>query len=282
MPFFKKSKKADLGSTASEVTLVDPSACQAATKGMSQAIKSKPKHPKQKPLTSEMDKWNTIEARLEPPVHASGLIYGSSSRAERDAFFRFYNLTVKRQDGRAISEHLPPGCAPPDARRRMPHHDSSVVRQGQDLLLRFVEDRQIPKAEFPAQQETVSILAQDIIHDINATSKVDQKCTLTATFGAVPFASRLVQPPIVGSDRCKLQKATMLVTGGVWPSDIGYLDTTVLESKLENGGLVPYASLVRDIRIAVGWCDCGSDNMLFKDVGDVIRRWPVHMVTMSW
>ncbi|KAK8144862.1 hypothetical protein G3M48_005225 [Beauveria asiatica] len=64
MPFFKKSKKADLGSTASEVTLVDPSACQAATKGMSQAIKPKPKHPKQKPLTSEMDKWNTIEARL--------------------------------------------------------------------------------------------------------------------------------------------------------------------------------------------------------------------------
>ncbi|KAM3440537.1 hypothetical protein NHJ13734_003235 [Beauveria thailandica] len=250
MPFFKKSKKADLGSTASEVTLVDPSACQAATKGMSQAIKPKPKHPKQKPLTSEMDKWNTIEARLayiinkEPPVHASGPIYGSSSRAERDAFFRFYNLTVKRQYGRAISEHLPPGCAPPDARQRMPPHDPSVVRQGQDLHLRFVEDRQIPKAEFPAQQETASILAQDIFHDINVPSKVDQKCTLTATFGAVPFASRLVQPPIVGSDRCRLQKATVLVTGGVWPSDIGYLDTTVLESKFEHGALVPYASLV--------------------------------------
>ncbi|KAH8711546.1 hypothetical protein HC256_008363 [Beauveria bassiana] len=64
MPFFKRSKKADLGSTASEVTLVDPAACQAAARGMSQAVKPKTKHPKQKPLTSELDKWNTIEARL--------------------------------------------------------------------------------------------------------------------------------------------------------------------------------------------------------------------------
>ncbi|KAM3502207.1 hypothetical protein MY10362_005007 [Beauveria mimosiformis] len=159
MPFFKKSKKADLGSTASEVTLVDPSA-QAAAKGTSQAIKSKPKHPpKQKPLTSEIDKWNTIEARLA------------------------YIINKRRS-------------RPP-----------------------------IPKAKFPAfpaQQETVSILAQDDIRDINATSKADQNCTLAATFGA----------------------ATVLVTGGVWPSDIGYLDTTVLGSKFERGALVPYWSLV--------------------------------------
>ncbi|KAJ4144568.1 hypothetical protein LMH87_003449 [Akanthomyces muscarius] len=174
-----------------------------------------------------------------------------------------------------------------------------------DLHLRFVEDRQIPKDEFVAQLETVVILAQDIIRDINATSKLDQECTLAATFGAVPFEPQLVQPPIVCSDRGRLQAATVLVTGGAWPSDIGYFDTTVLGSKFERGALVPYGSLVWDDRIAAGGCDCGSDEIrlchehatpnikqdfmreegiktIFKDLGEVMRRTPVHMVTMSW
>ncbi|OAA69739.1 hypothetical protein ISF_03009 [Cordyceps fumosorosea ARSEF 2679] len=174
-----------------------------------------------------------------------------------------------------------------------------------DLHLDFVQDRQISKEEFMAQFETVIILAQDIIRDVNATSKVDQECTLAATFGTVPFAPRLVPPPIVCSDRHRLQTATVLVTGGEWPSDIGYFDTTVLGSKFERGALVPYGSLVWDDRIAAAGCDCGVDDIglchehatpnikqdfmredgikaLFKDLGDVIRRWPVHMVTMSW
>ncbi len=62
MPFFKKSNKANLGSTSSEVTLVDASACQTAAKAASQTTKSK--HPKQTPLSKEQDKWNTMEARL--------------------------------------------------------------------------------------------------------------------------------------------------------------------------------------------------------------------------
>lgn len=174
-----------------------------------------------------------------------------------------------------------------------------------DLHLSFVEDRQISKEEFMAQFETIVILAQDIIRDINATSKVDQECTLAATFGAEPFTPQLVQPPIMCSDRYRLQDANVLVTGGEWPSDIGYFDTTVLGSKFERGHLVPYGSLVWDDRIAANGCDCGTDDIrlcdahatpnikqefmreegiktLFKGLGDVMRRWPVHMVTMRW
>lgn len=62
MPFFKKSKAAKLGSTPSEVTLVDSSASPSTVKGASHTTKSK--HPKQKLLSSEQDKWNTVEARL--------------------------------------------------------------------------------------------------------------------------------------------------------------------------------------------------------------------------
>ncbi|KAM3506063.1 hypothetical protein MY11210_007709 [Beauveria gryllotalpidicola] len=154
MPFFKKSKKANLGSTASEVTLVDPSACQAAAKGTSRAIRSQTKHPKQKPLSSEIDKWNAMEARLA-----------------------------------------------------------------------YIINKAPPTIEAPLTPRAVA--------------------------------------------------------------------------------LVPYGSLVWDDRIAAGGCDCGSDDVrlchehatpkmtqnfmreqsiktLFKDLGDVIRRWPVHMVTMSW
>ncbi|TQV94187.1 hypothetical protein V2A60_002757 [Cordyceps javanica] len=477
MPFFKKSKTANLGSTASEVTLVDPSANQAVAKHTSQTVKPKSAHPKQKPLSSEKDKWNTMEARLDQPAHASGPIYGGSSRAEKEAFFRFYNLTVKqvagktdtmfwkinlpqlsqaqpvlwhaslalsamqlretihdktalahqtRQDhfkfalsqysksiaqlvklsgktdmtgndqeavltacivlscfclmqlenrdalihslyglkltrqwnfakratnpklsesARSTADYLtammkyfemsfmeqatePP--TPEEEAAGLPARVLTISRlpigrhrvtpdagecpltirlwcvKGQvDLHLRFVEDRQMPKDEFMAQFETVIITAQDIIRDINATSKVDQECTLAATFGATPFVPQLVQPPIACSDRHRLQTATVLVTGGEWPSDIGYFDTTVLGSKFERGALVPYGSLVWDDRIAAGGCDCGSDGVrlcrehatpnikqdfmreegiktLFKDLGDVIRRWPVHMVTMNW
>ncbi|KAJ6788112.1 hypothetical protein PWT90_10869 [Aphanocladium album] len=174
-----------------------------------------------------------------------------------------------------------------------------------DLHLSFVEDRQISKEEFMEQFETVVILAQDIIRDINATSKADQECTLAATFGTVPFEPQLVQPPIYCTDRHRLHEANVLVTGGEWPSDIGYFDTTVLGSKFERGHLVPYGSLVWDDRIAANGCDCGTDDIrlcdahstpyikqdfmreegiktLFKGLGDVMRRWPVHMVTMSW
>ncbi|KAJ3492653.1 hypothetical protein NLG97_g5246 [Lecanicillium saksenae] len=37
---------------------------------------------------------------LDQPAHASGPIYGGSSRAEKEAFFRFYNLTVKQVAGK--------------------------------------------------------------------------------------------------------------------------------------------------------------------------------------
>ncbi|KAJ6783540.1 hypothetical protein PWT90_05581 [Aphanocladium album] len=62
MPFLKKSKANKLGSTPSEVTLVDSTAALTASKGSSRMTKST--HPKQTPLSSEKDKWNTIEARL--------------------------------------------------------------------------------------------------------------------------------------------------------------------------------------------------------------------------
>ncbi|OAA69740.1 hypothetical protein ISF_03010 [Cordyceps fumosorosea ARSEF 2679] len=62
MPLFnKKSKTVNLGSTSSEVTLVDPTAYQSTTKKSAQ---TKSKHPKPAKLASEKDKWNTMEARL--------------------------------------------------------------------------------------------------------------------------------------------------------------------------------------------------------------------------
>lgn len=177
-----------------------------------------------------------------------------------------------------------------------------------DLHLDFVRDRQMTRKAFMAEFETVILLAQDIIRDVNATSKVDQACTLVATFGGgtEPFAPRLVRPPArLCSDRHRLQTATVLVTGGEWPSDIGYFDTTVLGSKFERGALTPYGSLVWDDRIAGAGCECGTvetplcdahatpaikqDFMreegiktLFKALGEVVRRKPVHMITMNW
>ncbi|KAJ3492654.1 hypothetical protein NLG97_g5245 [Lecanicillium saksenae] len=62
MPFLKKSKATKLGSTPSEVTLVDSTAAFTAAKAASHTVKST--HPKQTPLSSEKDKWNTMEARL--------------------------------------------------------------------------------------------------------------------------------------------------------------------------------------------------------------------------
>lgn len=174
-----------------------------------------------------------------------------------------------------------------------------------DLHLDFIEDRQMSKEEFMEQFETIIILAQDVIRDINATSKVDQACTMMATFGAEPFAPHLVEPPIECPDRDRLQEASVLVTGGEWPSDVGYFDTTVLGSKFERGALTPYGSLIWDDRIAGAGCECGSEGVslcdghatpaikqdivrqdgikfFFTTLGDVIRRWPVHMVTMKW
>lgn len=64
MSFFKKSNsttiKSKLRFTASEVTLVDVTT-QSNTVGVTGAHV---KYPKQKPLRSDIDKWNTMEARL--------------------------------------------------------------------------------------------------------------------------------------------------------------------------------------------------------------------------
>lgn len=64
MSFFKKSHskttKSKLQFSASEVTLVD-AATQLSTKDVTCNLV---KYPKQKPLHSDIDKWNTMEARL--------------------------------------------------------------------------------------------------------------------------------------------------------------------------------------------------------------------------
>lgn len=174
-----------------------------------------------------------------------------------------------------------------------------------DLHLSFVQGRQVPRDEYMRQLEEVVSLAQDIIRDINATSRIEQACTLAATFGEEPFVVQLVEPPMYCTDRDRLQEATVLVTGGAWPSDVGYFDTTVLGSKFQRGSLVPYGSLIWDDRIAASGCGCDSEETslcdghatpaikqdifkeqgiktMFKDLGDVIRRWPVHMVTLNW